>query len=76
MTIYPSLNKSLKKNLHKIVDSTLSNPSTVFSKSLSAFVNHLFVEPISEDDKPHLIVPMAIKLAEFYAGCLQSFKRI
>ena len=52
----------------------LINPATVFSKSLDAFINHLFVEPISEDNKPYIIVPMAIKLAEFYTGCLQSFE--
>ena len=28
MTIYPSLNKSLKKNLHKIVDSTAEQSET------------------------------------------------
>lgn len=60
-----------------VKDLSNRNPGAVFfSKSLSAFVNHLFIEPISKDDKPHLIIPMAIKLAEFYEGCLQSFKQI
>jgi hypothetical protein len=52
----------------------LGNPATVFSKTLGAFVNHLFVEPISKDDKPHVIVPLAVKLTDFYTRCLQSFK--
>lgn len=52
----------------------LSKPGTVYSKTLGAFINHLFDEPISEDDKQHLTVVMAIKLSKFILGCLQSFK--
>lgn len=51
-----------------------SNPATVYSKTLGALLNHLFAELISEDDKPHIIVPMALKMVESYIECLQLFK--
>ncbi len=53
----------------------LNNPGTVYSKTVRALLNHLFAEPISEDDKARLIVPMALKLAEFYTGCLKLFSK-
>jgi hypothetical protein len=53
----------------------LRNPGTIYSKTVGALLNHLFAEPISEDDKSHLIVPVALKLAEFYKGCLTLFGR-
>jgi hypothetical protein len=58
----------------RLLAKDLSNPATVYSKTLGALLNHLFAEPISEDDKPHLIVPMSLIVVEFWAECLQSFK--
>ena len=51
------------------------DPGMIFGKkTLSALLNHLFAEPISEDDKPHLIAPMSLIVLEFYTECIQSFK--
>jgi len=58
----------------KLLPQDLNNSNTVYSKILGAFINHVFVESISEDDRPHLIVPMAIKFVYFFTGCLESFK--
>lgn len=62
------------KEYRQLFSEDWSNPGTTFSKTVGAFIRHLFDEPVSEDDKRHLIVVMHIKLLEFYAGCLQSFK--
>ncbi len=58
----------------KLLQKDLSNPNTVYNNILRAFINHIFTERISEDDRPHLIVPMALKFAYFFTGCLESFK--
>ncbi len=58
----------------KLLPQDLNNPNTVYSNILGAFINHMFGEPISEDDRTHLIVPMALKLVCFLTGCLESFK--
>jgi len=58
----------------KLLQKDLNNRNKLYRNILGAFTNHIFVEPISEDERQHLIVPMAFKFAYFFIGCLESFK--
>lgn len=37
------------------------------------FLKHLFVVPLNEAEVSNTVVPMSLKLLEFYMGCVQSF---
>lgn len=52
----------------------IGKPGTIYSGTLGALMNHIFQEPLSEEDKTSLTVPLAIKMTEFIAGCIQSFR--
>ena len=52
----------------------LNNPGTIYSNTLCAFMRYLFTEPISDNDKQKILIPMALKFVEFCTGSLKSFK--
>jgi hypothetical protein len=63
---YPEYRKAIRKDLE--------NPNTVFSNTCEAVANNIFVSPPADSERQKLVVPMAIKLAQFWTGCIASFE--
>lgn len=49
------------------------NPATMFSKTVGAFVRHLFTKPINKKESS-LVGLICLKFVEFNATCIETFK--
>lgn len=52
----------------------LENPVTIFSEISGSVIANIFIEQLSIEERNYLLVPLGLKLAELYLGCLESFK--
>jgi hypothetical protein len=61
------------KEYREAFNADMNNPATILSKTLGAFLDHFLAEPISEDEKLQLMVPLALKLLDIYNGISELF---
>lgn len=68
VTRYPEYRTALSQDLR--------TTNTIFRKTVESLLRHIMASPLNAKDSEKMLIPLAIKVASFYTGCLSSFKEI
>lgn len=50
------------------------NKASIFRETFNSLISNIFVDSLNNESRSRLLIPLTLKIAEFYTGCLASFK--